>query len=358
MVNKRVLILTKKLSHYAGISITLKYLSNGFYAQDYFSEYILNIVVLEDSSLDIVNVIKQNKVNIITLNSKNIFAQINRFLSINSIHNYDLYICTCFRSYYILKLLFPFKKTILWWHGAYNFKNPFKRLFFKLTNNHPSITNSIFTAKVNNLKNYIVVYNGIDKPKKEIKRNELLKRFYIPDGNILIGNVGYWTLNKNQITLVKAFNLLLAHYPNIYLVIIGRQTELTKHANEILKSKKDSYIFLDEVPGAIEFMDIFDIYVHTSSMEGFSNAITEAMISGCPVVTSTSGAIQEMFKNNEDCIFYEPAENCENCAHAIKSLLDNKILAKKIIRNAKLKIKYFYNTDIFAEKFFSALKNI
>lgn len=358
MVNKRVLILTKKLVHSAGISITLKYLSNGYYAQGYFSEYFLNIVVLEDSSLDIVNVIKQNKININTLNSKNIFVQISRFLNIKLIYNYDLYICTCFRSYYILKLLFPFKKIVLWWHGSYNFKNPIKRLLFKLTNNYPSITNSIFTARVNNLKNYVVVYNGVDKPKKEIKRNELLKRFCMPDDNIFIGNVGYWTLNKNQITLVKAFNLLLEHYPNIYLIIIGRQTELTKYANEILKDKKNNYIFLDEVPGALEFMHIFDIYVHTSLMEGFSNAITEAMASGCPVVTSASGAIQEMFKNNEDCIFYEPTENYENCAYAIKSLLDDKILAKKIIRNAKLKIKYFYNSDIFAEKFFAALKNI
>ena len=335
MDKKKILILTRKLTNNAGISITLKYLSNGFYNEKYFIDYILDIVVLEEIDLEILNIINKNKVRVIGLNVRNFFVEIIKFSLIKSLKNYDLFICTCLRTYFILKLFFPFKKIILWLHGAGYFNNPLKNLFFKLTNRYIPIVNSIFTAKINNLKKYILIYNGVSKPKKNYSRNELLNKFLIPDGKILIGNVGHWTLNKNQLTLVKAFNLLLDYYSNIFLIIIGKQTELTKYAIETL-NKKGNYIFFDEIQNTTELMGIFDIYINTAHMEGFGNAIAEAMIKECPVVTSYSGAVQEIFIDKVDCLFYEPYNDYVSCYKSINLLLENKLLAKNISQNSKM----------------------
>lgn len=357
MDKKKILILTRRLTNNAGISITLKYLSNGFYNEKYFNSYILDIIVLEEIDLEILNIVNKNKARVIGLNSRNFFSEIIKFSHINSFKNYDIFVCTCLRTYFVLKIFFSSKKIILWIHGAGYFNNSFKNLFFKLTNRYIPIVNSVFTAKISNLKKYILIYNGISKTKKNYSRNELLNKFLIPDGKIIIGNVGHWTLNKNQLTLAKAFNLLLDYYSDIFLIIIGKQTELTEYAIEIL-NKKRNYIFFDEIKKAPELMSLFDIYVNTAQMEGFGNSIAEAMVNGCPVVTSYSGAVQEIFIDKEDCLFYEPYNDYVSCYNSIKLLLENKQLAKEISQNSKIKINKFYNSNDFAKRFFNNIKNI
>ncbi|MDD5528239.1 MAG: glycosyltransferase family 4 protein [Patescibacteria group bacterium] len=63
----------------------------------------------------------------------------------------------------------------------------------------------------------------------------------------------------------------------------------------------------------------------------------QLMASGAAVIISRAQAIEEMFVDGEDCLFYEP-ENAADLREKIKTLLENKALRDKIAAGGRRKV--------------------
>ena len=146
------------------------------------------------------------------------------------------------------------------------------------------------------------IYNGVDtklfRPATN-GREKLPNASFAPDNAIVIGTVGRMQDVKDQLTLLRAFKILLKSLPDSSekprLVLIGDgplRSQVGKLANE---TGIADIVWLagerDDIPN---IMRCFDLFVLPSLAEGISNTILESMSCGLPVVATAVGGNPEL----------------------------------------------------------------
>lgn len=126
-----------------------------------------------------------------------------------------------------------------------------------------------------------VTNDKLTKLQKEKKRTEL----GIPQEAFWILNVAEFTLNKNQITEIKAINNL--NDSNVYLTMCGigtKKEELEEYVQQHNLGKRVKFLgFRSDIQ---ELMESSDCFMLSSFREGLSVALMESMAAGCPVICS------------------------------------------------------------------------
>lgn len=215
-----------------------------------------------------------------------------------------------------------FTKLIVRWPGAiivsertytkshYNAKTLYGRIglkLIKLLYNKAEIIipNSKLTAYC--LKEEIgitvpikVIYNPITSPKEPVENN--LKKYQNIIEPIKILNVGNLYDYKNQEILLRALARLKIDKWQLNIVgsgplkikLLGICEELKISDKVTFNGKVDSYLFYPES----------DVFVSTSIIEGFPNALVEAMAHGLPVIsTDCKSGPREILSPNSDFTF-------------------------------------------------------
>jgi glycosyltransferase involved in cell wall biosynthesis len=180
------------------------------------------------------------------------------------------------------------------------------------------VANSNAGIKVNNLKRGKILHNGIDqkfinriKPKeKEEKRKAKLN--LEPDTTILI-SVANLVPYKDYFSILKALKLLKEKNYSFYYFILGEGLLRTKIKETIDNYRLKQHIHLaGNVENVNDYLQMADIFIHSSKGEGCSNAILEAMAAGLPVVASNTGGTSEIVTKENGLLFeYKKAEQLE-----------------------------------------------
>lgn len=126
---------------------------------------------------------------------------------------------------------------------------------------------------------------------------------------------------------------------HIYILGIGEEKEkYEKYLTE--NNLTDTFTFLGYRDNPYKYVKKADLYVCSSRREGFSTAVTEALIVGTPVVsTNCSGAYELLGKNNEYGIV---TENNEDALYeGIKKILTTPDLLEAYAAKAKERGKAF-----------------
>ncbi|MDD6012221.1 MAG: glycosyltransferase [Oscillospiraceae bacterium] len=141
--------------------------------------------------------------------------------------------------------------------------------------------------------------------------------------------------------LLEAHRRLLNEgYPHrVYILGVGElQGELEKKIKEY--SLEKSFILLGYKDNPYQYVGASDLYVCSSRREGFSTAVTEALIVGTPVVsTDCSGAKELLGENNEYGIVTE--NSAEGVYAVMKKMLSNPELLRHYREKAVERGKYF-----------------
>ena len=169
------------------------------------------------------------------------------------------------------------------------------------------------------------ICNGVDSelfhPAQQGREALPVDGFAGPD-SIVIGTVGRMQMVKDQLTLVRAFVLLLERVPDarqrLRLVLIG-DGPLRAQAQAMLRQADAVKICWlpgsrDDTSALLRGMDIF---VLPSLAEGISNTILEAMASGLPVIATHVGGNSELVLEGETGTLVPPA-NPEAMAQALQ----------------------------------------
>ena len=102
----------------------------------------------------------------------------------------------------------------------------------------------------------------------------------------------------------------------------------------------DSFTFLGFQENPYKYVSKADLFVCSSRREGFSTAVSEALVLGIPVVsTCCSGARELLGENNEYGIVTENSENA--LYQGVKKLLDDPALLSHYREQAKRRGKSF-----------------
>lgn len=133
-------------------------------------------------------------------------------------------------------------------------------------------------------KDFIVLNNALDleKYKYDIKKGKILREKYdISSNSFVIGNIGRFTEQKNQIFLLDIFSEINKRFKDSYLLIIGDgdlRENLVKHAKDL--NVYDKVIFTGIIDNVNDYYSMMDLFVLPSLWEGLPVVGIEAQASG------------------------------------------------------------------------------
>ena len=146
-----------------------------------------------------------------------------------------------------------------------------------------------YGKKVSKRNNIVVINNAID-PKvfryNIESRNKLRQKLGL-EKRFIIGNVGRFHFQKNQLFLLDIFRAIKNEDPSAFLVLVGQGGDEDKILNKIQQlSLKDDVMILQNRDDVSDLLNAFDVFLFPSLFEGFGLALLEAEAADLPAVAS------------------------------------------------------------------------
>ncbi len=143
-----------------------------------------------------------------------------------------------------------------------------------------------------------VIPNGIDTERfvpDENERMVMRQKLGVASSEQLIGIVGRFDPLKDHCTFLKAARIVAKKRKNVKFLIVGvRETDGNLKAKFDNLDLKDRLIFTGLRENTVPYYQAMDLFCSSSTTEGFSNAIAEAMATGVPCVVTDVGDSQKI----------------------------------------------------------------
>ena len=234
-------------------------------------------------------------------------------------------------KFFCFKIIFSLADKII--VNSYEFKKRFKNKF--------------------NLKT-ICIYNPLDK-NDIIKKSRIKNKIGFKKKVLKIINVGRFTDQKDQITLLKAINLIKKKI-DLNLLIVGRGKEKTNLLNFIKDNNLSKIVKLVNFQkNPFHLIGSSNLFVLTSIYEGLPNVILEAMTLKKFVISSNCPTgPQEILLNGKCGFLFKPGDYKKLSDLIIFYSRNKKKLKPKINLAYKELIRFDYQKNL--EKYLSEIK--
>lgn len=186
-----------------------------------------------------------------------------------------------------------------------------------------------------------IVPFGIDCEQFSKKKTDKVSR------NIRIGYIKHLVPKYGPDYLLKAMAIVLDHFPDTELVIVGHGTmedDLKMLAGSLGITgnvKFTGYLQSEEIPSILESIDIF---IMPSLMDAFGVAAIEAQAMEVPVVASNVGGVSEAVIDGKTGFLVEP-KNVQQLATAVIKLIKDPELRKNMGKEGRRFVLENYNLE-------------
>jgi glycosyltransferase involved in cell wall biosynthesis len=190
------------------------------------------------------------------------------------------------------------------------------------------------------LRHVISVRSGVDPHRIAVVANGVDHDFFLPDHSHkascpTVVFVGRLVREKDPLTLLEAFCLLLNRIPEAQLKIVGNG-RLRSRIRSFLK-KRGMEGSVDLIPGTQDIRGLLSrswVFAMSSRQDASPNVILEAMSSELPVVATRVGGIPELVLEGQTGLLVEPG-NPKAMAEALERLLTDERLRNDLGRNGR-----------------------
>lgn len=151
-------------------------------------------------------------------------------------------------------------------------------------------------------QSYKVINNAIELGKykyNESVRTHIREEYKVKKNDLVIGNVGRFTEQKNHKFLIDVFKEILQMNSDAYLMLVGEGNEKDKiidYARE--KGVYEKIVFTGVIGNVAEVLSAIDVFVLPSLFEGLPVSVIEAEASGLPCVISSKVTDEVMINDN------------------------------------------------------------
>ena len=163
------------------------------------------------------------------------------------------------------------------------------------------LRDAIDAAGLLNPRKTTIIYNGIDFDRYRGPFSRSLRaKLGLAEGARLVGSLGNLHPAKGYDLLLAAVPGILRRAPDVHFVIAGALKEPIaselRQAAEALGVGRHVH-FLGFIDDSAAFLGELDLFLLSSTSEGFSIATLEAMASGLPVVVTRCGGPEEIVRD-------------------------------------------------------------
>lgn len=165
----------------------------------------------------------------------------------------------------------------------------------------------------------VAMHNGIDCDVFDfdlIERETLREKYELKDKEVFI-HIGRFSEPKDHINLLKSFKEISKEFSNAHLVLVGDgelRPEIEKFISENNLTENVSLFGIQKNISSL--LSMSDIFVLSSSWEGFGLVVAEAMSCQRVVVATDCGGVSEVLG---DCGFLVEAKNSNKLFEAMKN---------------------------------------
>ncbi len=186
--------------------------------------------------------------------------------------------------------------------------------------------------------NIATIYNGVDTKKyQKTNSHDIRKHLNLDERAVLIGSVGNVRPAKAYNVLVDAAKKVTDLESNVHFVIAGHQKpDLMNALNQQLDALdlRGRVHFIGFQPDSAAFLGQMDLFVLSSSSEGFSIATIEAMATELPVVATRCGGPEEILEHGKTGLLVA-VNNPQALADALLTLLKNLSLQQHLAQQGR-----------------------
>ena len=211
-----------------------------------------------------------------------------------------------------------------------------------------------------NAKKVQTILNGIDIEKfiPLPFGYDFLAEFGLSEGVSVIGIVARLSPEKDHATLLHACKILKEKKEEFHLLIIG-DGPLREHL-ETLSAELDlgrEVVFTGMRNDIAELLRGLDLFVLTSTTEGISLTLLEAMASGLPVVATRVGGNPEVVVDGETG-FLVPAKDPQSLAKRMIDLLHNRALSIDMGKRGRRRVEEQFSIKATSQKYLTLYEEI
>lgn len=192
------------------------------------------------------------------------------------------------------------------------------------------------------------IYNGVSSffCPAAFKAESLKKYYGIPVDEPIFITVGSLIPRKNTRWLIKLMNIWISSGNTGQLVIIGDGSEREDLINLSDSLGMTSYIkWFGRVDSEthLNLLQLADVFLFPSLMEGFGLAPVEALACGVPAIVSNRGALPEVVEHGQTGFVLSIDDGFSAWMSALKILTSNAQLYKNMSMNAEINAKKLFD---------------
>jgi glycosyltransferase involved in cell wall biosynthesis len=190
----------------------------------------------------------------------------------------------------------------------------------------------------------VIIPNGVDISRFSGTSRPLRAELGLTDDQLLVGAVGNIRGPKSYDIFLRAAKRLSDTNDRYRFVIAGEGSG--KIYEDVLNLRDElglqhKVAFLGLRTDVAQIMRSLDVYVLSSTTEGFSIACIEAMASGTPVVATRSGGPEEILEHGVSGLLV-PVRNPDAMADAIDRVSSDGNLAANLVAGARIRVASRY----------------
>jgi glycosyltransferase involved in cell wall biosynthesis len=185
-------------------------------------------------------------------------------------------------------------------------------------------------------------------------------KYGVGEDDPLVGIVARVQTHRRFDIFIRAIKQVAREMPRIKVFIIGRGTHIQEVAIQPVKEMglTDNVVFTGyHLHGYPELLAALDVKVFlVPGTDGSCRAVREAMAMGKPVIVSDRGMLPEIVEDGVSGLVVD--DTPENLAHAIRTLLKNDTVRKKMGEAARKRMSEDYNSTLQNEKIESVYETV
>lgn len=209
-------------------------------------------------------------------------------------------------------------------------------------------------------ENIEVIYYGVSEYYCSREKDVRLENKYQTRGKKVLLYLGALKKRKNLFFLLECLKGLSVIYGKEWICLIsgrGKDFEVLKKQTKLL-GLSDKVRFCGYIPEneKITMLNLCDIFLFPSLLEGFGMAAVEAMACGKPVIALNNASLPEIIKSGETGFLVSQGDKKEYIAR-IFYLIKNDKERSEMGRRAASYVKKTFNWDKCAEKVMSSYRD-